>query len=372
MRFVVGLTRSDFVCRHLGWTNLDGIHSKPTNQPQTRKRTWQLRNRFGTRSPSRLSRHWRREAASRRGVSRGWGPRTRGDLPTSPAANPIGESIRCCWPSINIGTSFVPAATARLSNGKTRREDHSAAHDIPPGAWGCGIIYYCPITKTITDPMTGEESEENYPLLKTYGVFSVDQVEGDHLDHLRAKDDGPVNTGLHRLRSRGAGDCSNGSRYSFRRRQSLLSAGPRLYPSAAENQVPERGRFLFATAFHELGHWSEKADRMEGRLRQERIKGRNYCSLLLAELGVPQSEALTDHHSYVQNWLKSLRNDNRFIFRASTAANKAADFILFSPVSLNPNWLKCRSKVGGGRVTARGGGSSSPPRADFLDRLLSS
>ena len=33
MRFVVGLTRSDFVCRHLGWTNLDGIHSKPTNQP---------------------------------------------------------------------------------------------------------------------------------------------------------------------------------------------------------------------------------------------------------------------------------------------------------------------------------------------------
>ena len=50
-----------------------------------------------------------------------------------------------------------------------------------------------PITKTVTDPITGEETEEKYPLLKTYSVFSVDQVEGDHLDHLRARDDGPVN-----------------------------------------------------------------------------------------------------------------------------------------------------------------------------------
>ena len=37
---------------------------------------------------------------------------------------------------------------------------------------GCGIIYYCPITKTGSDPMTGEETEENYPLLETYCVFS--------------------------------------------------------------------------------------------------------------------------------------------------------------------------------------------------------
>ena len=49
---------------------------------------------------------------------------------------------------------------------------------------------------------------------------------------------------------------------------------------------------------------------------------------MLAELGVPQSEDLTNHQSYVQNWLKALRNDNRFIFKASTAANKAADYVL--------------------------------------------
>ena len=39
---------------------------------------------------------------------------------------------------------------------------------VPPGQWGCGIIYYCPITKTVMDPITGEESEEKYPLLKCY------------------------------------------------------------------------------------------------------------------------------------------------------------------------------------------------------------
>ena len=49
---------------------------------------------------------------------------------------------------------------------------------------------------------------------------------------------------------------------------------------------------------------------------------------MLAELGVPQSSDMTNHQAYVKGWLQALRNDNRFIFKASTAANKAADFIL--------------------------------------------
>jgi len=43
---------------------------------------------------------------------------------------------------------------------------------------------------------------------------------------------------------------------------------------------------------------------------------------------VPQSEDLSNHQAYVKNWLQALRNDDRFIFKASTAASKAVDFIL--------------------------------------------
>jgi antirestriction protein ArdC len=49
---------------------------------------------------------------------------------------------------------------------------------------------------------------------------------------------------------------------------------------------------------------------------------------MLAELGVPQSSDLSNHQAYLKNWLQALRNDNRYIFRASTAANKAADYVL--------------------------------------------
>ena len=49
---------------------------------------------------------------------------------------------------------------------------------------------------------------------------------------------------------------------------------------------------------------------------------------MLAELGVPQSSDMSNHQAYLKNWLQALRNDNKYIFRASTAANKAADFIL--------------------------------------------
>ena len=70
----------------------------------------------------------------------------------------------------------------------------------------------------------------------------------------------------------------------------------------------------------------------EGELRAEIA-----AAYMLAELGVPQSSDLSNHQAYLKNWLQALRNDNRFIFKASTAANKAADYRSEFPVSPNPN-----------------------------------
>lgn len=49
---------------------------------------------------------------------------------------------------------------------------------------------------------------------------------------------------------------------------------------------------------------------------------------MLTELGVPQSDDLTNHHAYLEHWLKALRNDPKFIFSCAMAATKAADFVL--------------------------------------------
>jgi antirestriction protein ArdC len=48
---------------------------------------------------------------------------------------------------------------------------------------------------------------------------------------------------------------------------------------------------------------------------------------LASELGLPVSDQ-TNHAAYIQNWLQAMKNDPAFIFKASTQASKAVDFIL--------------------------------------------
>ena len=73
----------------------------------------------------------------------------------------------------------------------------------------------------------------------------------------------------------------------------------------------------------------------EGELRAE-----IGCAFLLAALGVPQSDDLTNHKAYCQSWLEALNKDSRFIFRAASAASKATDFILSFAPQLQPEHLE--------------------------------
>ena len=62
---------------------------------------------------------------------------------------------------------------------RTRRQGHaSSREDVKPGHWGQSIVFFTKVTKTEVDPITGEEEETSFPILKTYTVFNVDQVAG--------------------------------------------------------------------------------------------------------------------------------------------------------------------------------------------------
>src|SRR5208282_2764648 len=51
--------------------------------------------------------------------------------------------------------------------------------NVQEGCWGCRIVFYKPVTKTVVDDQTGDEDEEKFFVLRTFTVFSADQVEGD-------------------------------------------------------------------------------------------------------------------------------------------------------------------------------------------------
>jgi len=88
------------------------------------------------------------------------------------------------------------------------------------------------------------------------------------------------------------------------------------------------------TAFHELGHWTGHASRLN-RDQAGSFRSKSYArEELVAEMaGAFVCAALNilptvRHADYLGEWLSLLREDSRAIFRAASAASKAADFIL--------------------------------------------
>jgi len=92
---------------------------------------------------------------------------------------------------------------------------------------------------------------------------------------------------------------------------------------------------FYATAFHELGHWTghkSRLDRSEG--MRSRFGDQQYAAEeLVAELCAAFLCAEFDmdgelrHAGYIANWIKLLKNDNRAFFTACSKAQAAADYL---------------------------------------------
>jgi antirestriction protein ArdC len=200
---------------------------------------------------------------------------------------------------------------------------------VPEGQWGCRIVFWSPVTKTVRNDQ-GDEEPDRFFVLRLYTVFNVDQVEG--LDHLRA----------------GQGDTGEPLAIDYQPADHAIEAtgatiryggGKAFYsPISDYIQVPPKQTFesldeYYGTCFHELCHWSEP------RLNWSRKEKENTYALgelvaeigscyLCRELGVPASDDLSNHIAYLGNWLQAMRSDPRFIFMASAQASKAASYIL--------------------------------------------
>ena len=82
------------------------------------------------------------------------------------------------------------------------------------------------------------------------------------------------------------------------------------------------------TLFHELAHWSESRLNWKGDYPSGELRAEIAAAFVSAELGVPQSDDLTNVNAYLKSWLRSLKDDPRYIFTSSAAASKAADYVL--------------------------------------------
>lgn len=203
-----------------------------------------------------------------------------------------------------------------------RRPSH-----VPQGKWGTKIVFCKAITKKKKDH---DEPEETYFLLRTYTVFNIDQIEGDHLDYLRVG----YST-----------DTCNEDSNIYEEADALIAAteadirhgGNQAYYDLAKDyiQVPNRDQFsgssYYETMFHELVHWTENKSRLDwdresgGYALGELIAEIGSC-YVCSELGIPTNDE--NHHAYLDGWLRKMKQDSSFIFKASSQASRATDYIM--------------------------------------------
>ncbi|ELH0920356.1 DUF1738 domain-containing protein [Salmonella enterica] len=118
--------------------------------------------------------------------------------------------------------------------------------------------------------------------------------------------------------------------------------GDRAYyrPSTDSITLPERNQFpaadaYYATALHELGHWTGHPSRLdrdlshpfgsEGYAREE-LRA-EIASLMLGErLDIGHDPG--QHAAYVGSWIKALKEDSKEIFRAAADAERIAGYVM--------------------------------------------
>jgi antirestriction protein ArdC len=207
---------------------------------------------------------------------------------------------------------------------------------VRKGERGTTVVYadrFIPGEERQRAQETGKDARAIH-FLKRFTVFNVEQCDG--LPPELAATAPPADTSLieprvQALIATSGADLRIGGERAY---YDVLGDFIRVPPPQAYFQPIDWHR----TALHELGHWTGHASRLgreiansfgSKKYAQEELVAEMTAAFTCAALGIVPT---VRHADYIGSWLEVLREDNRAIVRAASAASKAADFLLaFAP-----------------------------------------
>lgn len=207
----------------------------------------------------------------------------------------------------------------------------SVGAQVRKGEKATTIILFKPVTKTEKGEDGEADKTKTFPILKSWSVFNVAQVDGEIAEKYQVTT-APTGSRFEDV-DRAEFDravAATGAEIRYGGNKAAYHRPPGDYII-----VPHEGQFhdfpAFAeTLLHECCHWSEWRTGWSGSYAEGELRAEIGACFLATALGIPNSSDLTNHTAYIQSWLQALENDPKFIFRASAAASKAVDFILAS------------------------------------------
>lgn len=214
----------------------------------------------------------------------------------------------------------------------TYKQAQELGANVRKGEKGSLVVYANRITKTETNE-AGEDTEREIPFMKGYTVFNVEQVDGLPA-HYYAQPVNPLPLN-ERIEAADAFMTGTGATINHGGNQAFYA------PSRDVVQLPPFEAFkdkesYYATALHELTHWTKAKGRLERDFSAKRFGDTGYArEELVAELGAAflcadldiTPEIREDHAAYLGHWLSVLKEDKRAIFSAAAHAQRAADYL---------------------------------------------
>lgn len=188
------------------------------------------------------------------------------------------------------------------------------------------------------------------PFLKRFTVFNAAQCDGlperltEAAPPLPEREAVPVAERL--IAATGADFRIGGNRAFYDVSEDFVRVPPQ---PAFRDQVN-----YYRTALHELGHWTGHPSRLSRDLTggfgsasyaREELVAELAAAFLCASLGIVPT---VRHADYLGSWLAVLRADARAIFRAASAASKAADHLLAFRDPPDPELPTAANDGGGG------------------------
>lgn len=211
----------------------------------------------------------------------------------------------------------------------TFQQIKQAGASVKKGEKAVKVILFRPVSCERTNE-TGEQIEDKFLVMRTFNVFNVEQTTG--LDQFRIGFAQPSDTIFERFEAMDRLVAAVGIDLRHGGNKAFYSPGSDFIQMPCRNQF-ESSEAYYQTLSHEMIHASEKhigfdRTKEDNAYALGELVAELGASFLLVELGLPASENIENCTRYLDHWLKAMKGDTRFIFKAAATASKAVDFLL--------------------------------------------
>lgn len=205
---------------------------------------------------------------------------------------------------------------------------------VRKGETGTKIYFYKPLERKTgeIDPQTNEPEVKKIPILKSYSVFNLSQI--DNAPEVDWENEHKVEmSDVTEQICQEIVDATGADIVHGHRRAAYSPSEDRVYMPDKESF--ESDATYYATLLHEIAHWTGHEsrlkrvfgpDRKSVEYAREELRAEMASTMLSMRLGLPA--AIEGHAAYVDHYLQILRNDKKEIFRAAKDAERMARYVL--------------------------------------------